>query len=177
MMQQLQIKIAQWAHDRNIVAGSTTKDQAAKLIEELGELASGIVKNKSQLIQDSIGDMAVVLTIYEAIENHPQGSPVEFTNHTNINVPRSADAILPDVHLQLGLLTLACGMLLSAEAQPVFRQEFTTTPGTHFVWDQLQTVAELCGTSIEHCTELAYDEIKDRKGKLLNGVFVKEGDL
>lgn len=33
------------------------------------------------------------------------------------------------------------------------------------------------GTSIEECTQLAYDEIKERKGKMLNGVFVKEADL
>lgn len=30
---------------------------------------------------------------------------------------------------------------------------------------------------IEDCIQVAYDEIKDRKGKILNGVFVKESDL
>mgnify|MGYP001252645543 CR=1 FL=1 len=33
------------------------------------------------------------------------------------------------------------------------------------------------GIDFEECVELAYDEIKDRKGKLINGVFVKEEDL
>ncbi|WP_313894704.1 MazG-like family protein [Psychrobacillus sp.] len=33
------------------------------------------------------------------------------------------------------------------------------------------------GTSIEDCAACAYDEIKDRKGKMVNGVFVKEDDL
>lgn len=33
------------------------------------------------------------------------------------------------------------------------------------------------GTSIETCVSLAYDEIKDRKGKMVDGVFVKEADL
>lgn len=33
------------------------------------------------------------------------------------------------------------------------------------------------GTSIETCVGLAYNEIKDRKGKMINGVFVKEADL
>ncbi|NLY09383.1 MAG: hypothetical protein GXZ11_05730 [Tissierellia bacterium] len=27
------------------------------------------------------------------------------------------------------------------------------------------------------CVNLAYNEIKDRRGKMINGVFVKEGDL
>lgn len=33
------------------------------------------------------------------------------------------------------------------------------------------------GHDIEECIELAYNEIKDRKGKMVNGVFVKEEDL
>jgi len=33
------------------------------------------------------------------------------------------------------------------------------------------------GFSIEECIDLAWDEIKDRKGKMINGVFVKEADL
>lgn len=33
------------------------------------------------------------------------------------------------------------------------------------------------GTSIEECAGIAYDEIKDRKGKMVDGVFVKEADL
>lgn len=32
-------------------------------------------------------------------------------------------------------------------------------------------------TSITECLSIAYEEIKDRKGKLVNGVFVKEEDL
>ena len=31
--------------------------------------------------------------------------------------------------------------------------------------------------SIEDCIELAWEEIKDRKGKMIGGVFVKEADL
>jgi len=30
---------------------------------------------------------------------------------------------------------------------------------------------------IEDCVNVAYDEIKDRRGKKINGVFVKEADL
>ncbi|WP_425539430.1 MazG-like family protein [Microaceticoccus formicicus] len=30
---------------------------------------------------------------------------------------------------------------------------------------------------ITECVKLAYEEIKDRRGKLINGVFVKESDL
>lgn len=33
------------------------------------------------------------------------------------------------------------------------------------------------GVDIENCIEDAYEEIKDRKGELINGTFVKAGDL
>lgn len=33
------------------------------------------------------------------------------------------------------------------------------------------------GTSIHYCADVAYDEIKNRKGVMKNGVFVKEEDL
>ena len=31
--------------------------------------------------------------------------------------------------------------------------------------------------SVAECLSLAYDKIKDRKGRMINGQFVKEGDL
>ena len=33
------------------------------------------------------------------------------------------------------------------------------------------------GLDINDCIKAAYEEIKDRKGKLVNGLFVKEEDL
>lgn len=48
------------------------------------------------------------------------------------------------------------------------------------VGDIVVTLICLCaqkGWSFEECVSLAYDEIKDRKGKLIDGVFVKEKDL
>ena len=38
----------------------------------------------------------------------------------------------------------------------------------------LTNLAELCGTSIEECTEKAYDVISKRTGKMKNGTFVKD---
>jgi len=38
----------------------------------------------------------------------------------------------------------------------------------------LTNLAHLCGTSIEECIEAAYDEIKGRSGKMVNGTFKKD---
>lgn len=33
------------------------------------------------------------------------------------------------------------------------------------------------GIDIRDCIDMAYDEIKDRRGRMIDGVFIKEGDL
>lgn len=91
-------KIRDWAQARNLVKGATPQAQMLKMTEEVGELASGIAKGKTEVTFDSIGDCVVVLTILAA-------------QH---------------------------------------------------------------GWIIEECIEAAYLEIKDRKGKMVNGVFVKD---
>ena len=40
----------------------------------------------------------------------------------------------------------------------------------------LINIAERNGLSLRHCLEVAYSDIKDRKGKMVDGVFVKESD-
>lgn len=48
------------------------------------------------------------------------------------------------------------------------------------IGDTFVVMTILCqqlGISFEESVELAWDEIKDRKGKMINGVFVKEEDL
>lgn len=98
-MEELVNKIAQWHRDRNLIDGSTDKDQYMKLIQEAGELSDSICKGRD--IHDDIGDMLVVL----------------------INI------------------------------------------------------AERNDISITECLDVAYNDIKDRKGRMIDGVFVKEADL
>jgi NTP pyrophosphatase (non-canonical NTP hydrolase) len=40
----------------------------------------------------------------------------------------------------------------------------------------LVNIAERHGVSITECCEMAYSDIKDRKGKMIDGIFVKESD-
>lgn len=48
------------------------------------------------------------------------------------------------------------------------------------IGDILVTLILQChiqNTTLEECLEIAYNEIKDRKGKLVDGIFIKEGDI
>lgn len=41
----------------------------------------------------------------------------------------------------------------------------------------LTVMSQQLGFTIEECIDVAYDEIKDRRGRMIDGVFVKESDL
>lgn len=99
-MEEIIKKIKLWFFEKDLEKADPTK-QALKLMEEVGELAEGIVKDDLELVVDSIGDITVVLI---------------------------------GLSLQLDL-------------------------------------------DFETCIRTAYNEIAERKGKVVNGVFVKEQDI
>lgn len=48
------------------------------------------------------------------------------------------------------------------------------------IGDMFVVMTILCaqlGVDFQECVQVSYDEIKDRKGRMINGVFVKEADL
>ena len=98
-LQDLATKVVQWHQDRNLIDGSTDKDQTLKLLQELGELSDSVCKGKD--VKDDIGDMLVVML----------------------------------------------------------------------------NIVERNGYTLEECLEVAWNEIKDRKGRKVDGIFVKEADL
>ena len=95
-MQELIGKVNKWFEDRNLIEGSTDKDQILKLMQELGELSDHACKGED--IRDDLGDMLVVM----------------------LNIMK--------------------------------RNNYT----------------------IEECLQIAYNDIKDRRGKMVDGIFVKE---
>ncbi len=38
----------------------------------------------------------------------------------------------------------------------------------------LINIVERAGISLDECLDVAYDDIKDRKGKMVDGIFVKD---
>ena len=55
--------VLKWAEERGILKPENAPRQMLKLIEEVGELAGAMAKNKPGDIVDAIGDIQVVLII------------------------------------------------------------------------------------------------------------------
>ncbi len=69
MINELVEQIKQWHFDRKISINGNSITQLAKLMEEGGELAAGLLRKDRTLVIDSVGDMFVVLVAICEIED------------------------------------------------------------------------------------------------------------
>lgn len=62
-MEELKNKIISWAEERNLLNKENTNAQMLKVVEEIGELSSAILKKDNDKIIDAIGDVLVTIII------------------------------------------------------------------------------------------------------------------
>ena len=154
-----------WAKERGLDKVDA-RTQYTKLIEEQGELAKAIVQKNidgDSGVLDSIGDYQVTLIIYCLIRDIHIAfwktviNPKEFTTEKlYMNLVSTSSKIIASYNK--GLVT----------------NEIRNIENT---FQLLSLVAGKYDTTLEDTLELAYNEIKDRKGRLVNGVFIKEDDF
>jgi len=81
---------------------------------------------------------------------------------------------MSDSHRQLTKTTEELGEVASAIARG---DKELLQDGIGDVYVCLTILASQNGLNMRECVEQAYNEIKDRKGKMKNGIFVKQQDL
>ena len=160
-MNELIQKIEQWATDRNIIKGSKPIDQAMKLFSEFGELADNVGKGRD--CRDDIGDVFVVLTIMCSQLGASISQPI-FSSNKDI-LPKD---ITKNQVSKLGQQLTDLGLSVRYKSMPA--HIFSNAIGL------LEIIAEHHNTSLEECVQIAYDDIKDRKGLMHGGLFIKESD-
>lgn len=155
-----------WFIVRDIEQGDIDK-QGLKLIEETGELVSGYLKNKEDIIKDSIGDVAVVVVGYAMMAG---------VNPEQVFFKSKSDYI-PD----FGGVTAWIWMITDSAFQAKVAQdlgiESSLKTNLQNIICYLDLICRELGYDFAECFEGAYNEIKDRKGRWVNGSFVKEEDL
>lgn len=155
-----------WFIARGIDQGDIDK-QGLKLIEETGELVSGYLKNKEDVIKDSIGDVAVVVVGYAMMAG---------VNPEQVFFTKKEDYI-PD----FGGVTAWIWMITDSAFQAKVAQDLgienSLLVNLQNIICYLDLICRELGYDFTECFESAYNEIKDRKGRWVNGSFVKEEDL
>lgn len=150
-------KIEQWANDRNIIKGSKPIDQAMKLLSEFGELADNVGKGRD--IKDDCGDIFVVLTIM-AKQTDSQINILSLPNLENLSLKQ----YVVELGFALNNFVFACDTAGEEDGN------------LDIAIMSLKRIAALHNTTLEECVQIAYNDIKDRKGLMHNGVFIKESD-
>lgn len=62
-MEKLIWNVVQWASDKNLLTKDKSLAQMAKVTEEVGEVASALLKNDREKLIDGIGDVVVTLIL------------------------------------------------------------------------------------------------------------------
>jgi MazG nucleotide pyrophosphohydrolase domain len=141
---ELQPLIVEWATSKNIHFPECAPKQRLKLIEEVGELASAILKEDIDKQKDAIGDIFVVLIIL----SEQMQSDLEF-EFEDIR-PLVKDNLFEYINHIINI----SGFLFSELAI-------------------LEELACILNLNLVDCANIAWKEIKDRQGITKNGTFIK----
>ena len=153
-MNELIAKIEQWAEDRNIIKGSKPIDQAMKLFSEFGELADNVGKCRD--CRDDIGDCMVVLIIM----------------CRQLGIPTIDLIQKDDDNYSMKEYVAWAGYWMCSWVSSGMRN----SEELGFIFSNLINIAHLHNVTLQECVQIAYNDIKDRKGLMHNGVFIKESD-
>ncbi|WP_281773444.1 MazG-like family protein [Haemophilus parahaemolyticus] len=162
-------QIEKLAKERNLIKDSSPQEQMLKLMEKFGELCGGVAENKPDVIKDSIGDCFVVTVILCKQLN----LKAELYNSVVISEFKEGKYNDSSVTEQL----LEAVRNLGGIAIPINQGWSITKEWIELFCINLMLISLFEGLSFKDCVQHAYDQIKDRKGKMIDGVFVKEEDF
>lgn len=158
---ELNAHIIDWAKERELDTKGTVEAQTIKTVEELSELIKAICKDKKEDIIDSIGDVYVTLVIGNMLDSDDDFERIYEMAVNDERVEFSKDDML--VNLSMSIYPFVEEKYLSLHVFQILRI--------------LITIAYNYKLDFVECVESAYNTIKDRKGKLVNGTYVKNEDL
>lgn len=141
----LTLHVLDWAENRGLLQPEFAEKQYLKILEEVGETARAILKDDRPAMIDGFGDIAVTFIIFNAQLKCNQ----EFKFHQIV------------------------GYYNKINFDDLIRPIYTDWIGSMALY-KLQLIAKNYDLILEDCLEVAYNQIKNRKGEIINGTFIKE---
>lgn len=134
--------VIEWAKGKNL---TDSGKQYIKVFEEIGELASAILKNDLPEIKDAIGDIAVTLIIHGW--------------QTNTDYDHDYHVVVDECITVSELFKDFLDMVIHNNQHSLM---------------YLNEIAHEYNTDLDECLLLAWNVIKNRTGKTVNGTFIKD---
>lgn len=126
-----------------------------KLLEEIGEYAGAVANRDLLEIRDALGDISVVLRIQAA--------------QLRVDWVR-----IPVVTMRLNDSPLCYLLRAAADFANCIDKRRNCETAIGVMIDAIDRAAEQSGLYADDCREAAWDQIKDRTGRMIDGVFVKD---
>lgn len=175
-----------WAKARRILQASDLRSQFLKSIEEFSEVGLGILEDNLEEIIDGIGDTFVTIVMCNHFLNGADYLDQDYSVFECFQLTIGADVSSPlqdhrvnqipmkdvrDAYLELAVSMGKLAMVIMKDKTDESR--YTVIGGAY---KSLICLANSVPTTlgIVECMDKAYNEIKDRKGTMAGGVFVKE---
>ena len=150
-------EIIQWAKDRRIIPDSTPAAQLAKTSSEWSEW----LRDKSK---DDIGDTIVTLIIGHYLSHERSlGESVAEIEPVHFDCIDRAEHIIEQ--------------LINGIDTDITCEGYGERESYAATYLCLTELARLSGWTVKECIETAWQDIKDRKGMMLHGTFVKQATL
>jgi len=151
-------EIIGWAIKKGIVEADDKLKQGLKTVEEIAELVKHSIKGED--IRDDIGDIYVTIVV----QAHMNGLNMKkcHKNPYEMETREETKFALVD-------LVLAVGMLLDS-----IEREDSVDIWISNIYNGLINICDMENLSLPCCIEIAYNEIKGRTGKMVNGIFIKD---
>lgn len=162
--EQFQTNVQEWSEARGIYAHSTALAQALKAVSEVGELADATIKGNIDELRDAIGDVAVCLVNVAYMTESQLDYDYIFDDVNEVAID-AHQCVARAVFMvaNVGLSTAKSNM-----AEPMV----DVLDGSFY---SLYITAKVNNLDFLDCCEAAWNEIKDRKGRMVaGGAFVKD---
>ena len=166
-IQELVPLIQEWAKEREIYEQLTSFDEILKTHEEVGELIKACYDDYRPAIQDAIGDVMVTLINYcyfKKIDFVKVYEQIQYDDSEAINIYYALTVN--------DIIAFFLRDLFYSWNKPLKAKIFSTV--SHILRN-LQNITINDNTTLEECLNIAYNEIKNRTGRIINGKFVKDG--
>jgi NTP pyrophosphatase (non-canonical NTP hydrolase) len=169
-MKELVEKVELWGEAKGIFKESSAEKQFLKTREEFHEVIDAIIDNDREALIDGIGDTAITLILLSKMKGIDLGltlSKVSDCSH-RVRIGGQIKPCYTDVELilvNISLISKLVGCSLSIGLSSVIEHAFL----------DLNRIAMGLHSDLEGCIQHSYDIISKRKGKMVNGFFVKEG--
>lgn len=178
-MEELVSNVQGWGKQVKIIGNGNWITQATKLVEEVGEGAGWLCRGNKVEVKDAVGDkcflIAMVASMLDLDTTAIMGSVAEsYYGPAERNNPLLAHTLLHKVNLWLatGIDQALDPVNADSETSKGFTEGSFTAAMS---W--LREYAEVNGFTLEDAFSMAWDTVKDRKGRLTpEGVFIKMSD-